>query len=108
MLPDLFRRGRSMSSNQAAIGPMLPDLFRLGRSISFDETALAKAGAEVKYVTRLSTPAANGLQTVLVIQAADNSLYFDAAGFPGRTVGLENSVLRTSKKILARAGRPHN
>ncbi len=38
--------------------------------------------------TLQSTPAANGLATVLKYQTVGNNQYFDAAGFPGRTVGL--------------------
>ena len=36
-----------------------------------------------------SQPAANGLRTVLNFQRVGTQRYFDAAGFPGRTVGLE-------------------
>jgi hypothetical protein len=36
----------------------------------------------------ISEPAANGLSTVLNMQVVGDSRYFDAAGFPGRTVGL--------------------
>jgi hypothetical protein len=36
-----------------------------------------------------SEPAANGLRTVLNFQRVGSQRYFDAAGFPGRTVGLE-------------------
>jgi hypothetical protein len=35
-----------------------------------------------------SEPAANGLATVLDMQQVGSTRYFDAAGFPGRTVGL--------------------
>ena len=35
-----------------------------------------------------SAPAANGQATVLKLQRVGPTLYFDAAGFPGRTVGL--------------------
>jgi arylsulfatase A-like enzyme len=38
---------------------------------------------------RISLPASNGLQTVLDLQVVEDTLYFDAAGFPGRSVGLE-------------------
>ena len=38
--------------------------------------------------TTVSPPAANGLKTVLQFQRVGNTRYFDAAGFPGRTVGL--------------------
>jgi predicted AlkP superfamily pyrophosphatase or phosphodiesterase len=37
----------------------------------------------------VSKPAANGLQTVLKYQRVLSQRYFDAAGFPGRTVGLD-------------------
>jgi type I phosphodiesterase/nucleotide pyrophosphatase len=37
---------------------------------------------------RSSAPAANGLATVLNYQVVGETRYFDAAGFPGRTVGL--------------------
>jgi predicted AlkP superfamily pyrophosphatase or phosphodiesterase len=36
-----------------------------------------------------SQPAANGLRTVLMFQRVGSQRYFDAAGFPGRTLGLE-------------------
>ncbi|MEH2563317.1 alkaline phosphatase family protein [Bradyrhizobium sp. AZCC 2289] len=36
-----------------------------------------------------SPPAANGLRTVLNFQRVRTQRYFDAAGFPGRTLGLE-------------------
>jgi arylsulfatase A-like enzyme len=36
-----------------------------------------------------SDPSANGLATILVGQRVGQTRYFDAAGFPGRTVGLE-------------------
>ena len=36
-----------------------------------------------------SKPAANGLRTVLKYQRVATTRYFDAAGFPGRTLGLE-------------------
>lgn len=36
-----------------------------------------------------SKPGSNGLRTVLRYQAVDKTRYFDLAGFPGRTVGLD-------------------
>ncbi len=39
--------------------------------------------------TIVSKPAANGLRTVLNFQRVLTQRYFDAAGFPGRTVGLD-------------------
>jgi hypothetical protein len=40
-----------------------------------------------------SEPAANGLVTVLDMQSVGATRYFDAAGFPGRTVGLSATAL---------------
>jgi Type I phosphodiesterase / nucleotide pyrophosphatase len=40
-----------------------------------------------------SEPAANGLVTVLNMQMVGATRYFDAAGFPGRTVGLSSTAL---------------
>ena len=40
-----------------------------------------------------SDPAANGLVTVLDMQTVGTTRYFDAAGFPGRTVGLSTTAL---------------
>ena len=37
----------------------------------------------------ISKPAANGLQTIVKYQRVASQRYFDAAGFTGRTVGLE-------------------
>ena len=39
--------------------------------------------------TSTSKPAANGLKTVLKFQRVLSQRYFDVAGFPGRTVGLD-------------------
>src|SRR5205085_481987 len=36
-----------------------------------------------------SRPSANGLKTVLKFQRVGSQRYFDAAGFPGRTLGLD-------------------
>jgi hypothetical protein len=46
--------------------------------------AMPRFTAQVKR----SAPAANGLRTVLHYQAVGKTLYFDVAGFPGRSVGL--------------------
>ena len=40
-----------------------------------------------------SEPASNGLATILNMQMVGNTRYFDAAGFPGRTVGLSTAAL---------------
>jgi len=39
--------------------------------------------------TLSSQRSANGLKTVLKFQSVGSQRYFDAAGFPGRTLGLE-------------------
>jgi hypothetical protein len=39
--------------------------------------------------TITSKPAANGLQTVIKFQRVLSTRYFDVAGFPGRTLGLD-------------------
>ncbi len=43
---------------------------------------------EVAVRSMQSEPAGNGLRTILNYQQVGPTLYFDAAGFPGRTVGL--------------------
>ncbi|WP_414464576.1 alkaline phosphatase family protein [Hyphomicrobium sp. DY-1] len=46
-----------------------------------------------------SAPSASGLRTILNYQVAGDTKYFDAAGFPGRTVGLhpEATIAETHK-----------
>jgi hypothetical protein len=51
------------------------------------------AAPEVTSRVVVSDPAPNGLATVLNMQMVGNTRYFDAAGFPGRTVGLSATVL---------------
>jgi hypothetical protein len=46
------------------------------------------AAPAVKRLTVRGKPAENGLATTVLVQAVGDVLYFDAAGFPGRTVGL--------------------
>ena len=41
----------------------------------------------------ISDPARNGLATVINLQMVGDTRYYDAAGFPGRTVGLSNTAL---------------
>ena len=48
---------------------------------------------EVSSRVLTSNPASNGLITVLDMQMVGSTRYFDAAGFPGRTVGLSTTVL---------------
>ncbi len=44
-----------------------------------------------KAIVRQATPAASGARTVLEYQEADGRHYFDAAGIPGRAVGLKTA-----------------
>ena len=47
--------------------------------------------------TVTSQASANGLRTVLKYQSVGRTRYFDAAGFPGRTVGLSEESKATSR-----------
>jgi len=58
----------------------------LGRVI--DEAMPNGAMPKVATHTLQSLPAADGLRTILNYQQVGTTKYFDAAGFPGRTVGL--------------------
>ena len=51
--------------------------------------------------TMKSAAAANGLHTVLDFQRVGTQRYFDAAGFPGRTVGLEAEAANGGKEKTA-------
>ena len=53
-----------------------------------EEALPGGADPSVATGTLRSTASAGGLQTVLMYQQAGATRYFDAAGFPGRTVGL--------------------
>ncbi len=57
-------------------GRVLSEAFTGGQDVVFER------------LTSTSAPAVNGLTTVLNYQRVGGTLYFDAAGFPGRTVGL--------------------
>jgi hypothetical protein len=46
----------------------------------------------------MSTPAPNGIMTVLNMQIVNNIRYFDAAGFPGRTIGLSATPLPNASR----------
>jgi arylsulfatase A-like enzyme len=61
-----------------------------GRLIGRVVTEAMPGGAVTRYATRTvrSDPSEAGLRTVLQYQVAGTTRYFDAAGFPGRTVGL--------------------
>ena len=46
----------------------------------------------------ISDPAPNGLATVINMQAVGETRYFDAGGFPGRTVGLTTTALPEQRR----------
>jgi len=54
-----------------------------------DEALRGGKSAKVSRKVEASLPATNGLKTILDEQIVGPTLYFDAAGFPGRAVGLE-------------------
>jgi len=58
------------------VGRPVTEALKGGKSPAFSHSTLASA------------PAANGRKTVLEYQRVGDTRYFDAAGFPGRTVGL--------------------
>jgi hypothetical protein len=60
-----------------------------GRILSETLKSGANDSPQVKHLSRISAPAANGLRTILHLQVVGDQQYFDAAGFPGRTVGLD-------------------
>ena len=58
-------------------GRVLTEALKDGQPVTFE------------HLTQTSAPAENGEVTVLNYQKIGPTLYFDAAGFPGRTVGLQ-------------------
>ena len=94
--PD-FKQGfvDSAPSNNADIGATIAHILGLkpkgegkltGRVLS--EAFPGGAAPVVKRTTERAKPAENGLATQLEVQSVAGNRYFDAAGFPGRTVGL--------------------
>jgi len=53
---------------------------------------------KIRAHTRQSPPSASGLRTVLNYQIVGKTRYFDAAGFPGRTVGLVDKARATERR----------
>ena len=90
----------SAPSSNADVGRTIAQLMHLdvtdkgklvGRVLS--EALPGGATPEVSSRVVTSDPAPNGLVTVLDMQMVGSTRYFDAAGFPGRTVGLSTTVL---------------
>ncbi len=81
--------------SNADVGKTLADILKLEMTANgqLAGRVLSEAmpgGKETKYAvkTRKSQPGLQGLRTVLKYQQLGQTLYFDAAGFPSRTVGL--------------------
>jgi len=62
----------------------------LGRVLT--ETLTGGALPEMTECAFVSEPATNGLVTIADVQLVGETRYFDAAGFPGRTVGLSDKL----------------
>jgi hypothetical protein len=97
--PD-FKRGFADDApvSNADVGRTIAHILRLdvphkgqlmGRVI---DEAIGGPMPKVEKHTVHSQPAANGLRTLLNLQQVGSTKYFDAAGFPGRTVGLHTEV----------------
>ncbi|HEY1709820.1 MAG TPA: alkaline phosphatase family protein [Rhizomicrobium sp.] len=94
--PDFKKRFADPSPiSNADINPTLAHILGLKIVAKGDLTGRVigealKGGKRVAaaHKTLRSQPAANGMTTVLDYQEADGRRYFDAAGFPGHTVGL--------------------
>jgi len=71
-----------------APGVALPSRGKLGGRVI---TERFPGGESARYQTQtvVAPPAANGLATILNLEKVGTTTYFDAAGFAGRTVGLE-------------------
>jgi predicted AlkP superfamily pyrophosphatase or phosphodiesterase len=89
--------------SNADLGRTIAQLMRLeasdrgklvGRVLS--ETMPGGTMPEVSSRVVTSEPAANGLITVINMQQVGDTRYFDAAGFPGRTVGLSTTSLTSA------------
>jgi hypothetical protein len=83
--------------SNADVGKTLAAILKLkipahGKLIGRVMNEAMPGGKEPTYVARTlrSSPAENGLRTVLQFQEVGTVRYFDAAGFPGRTVGLSD------------------
>ena len=87
-------------ASNADVGRTIAQLMQLdvsgkGRLVGRPLTEALPGGAVPEVTSRVvvSEPAANGLTTVLNTQMVGDTRYFDAAGFPGRTVGLSVTPL---------------
>ena len=71
------------------------DVSRNGKLVGRVLTEALPNGALPEVVSRVvvSEPAANWLTTIVNMQTVGDTRYFDAGGFPGRTVGLSTTIL---------------
>ncbi|MFY9836721.1 MAG: alkaline phosphatase family protein [Xanthobacteraceae bacterium] len=87
-------------ASNADVGRTIADLMHLdiqdkGKLVGRVLTEVLPGGAIPEVTSRVVTSdaAPNGLATVLDMQQVGPTRYFDAAGFPGRTVGLSSTAL---------------
>jgi hypothetical protein len=85
-------------ASNADVGKTLAHILDLkikdkGKLIGRVLTEAMPGGATPRYIARVirSEPAAGGIRTVLNYQLVGNTRYFDATGFPGRTLGLSDT-----------------
>ena len=71
------------------------DVSRKGKLVGRVLSEALPNGALPEVASRvvISEPAVNGLATVVNMQTVGDTRYFDAGGFPGRTVGLSATAL---------------
>ena len=87
-------------ASNADIGKTLAQILQLkikakGRLVGRVLSETMPGGQMPKYIAKtLRSAPANGLATVLNYQLVGDTRYFDAAGFPGRTVGLGDGTPR--------------
>jgi hypothetical protein len=87
-------------ASNADVGRTIADLMHLdvqdkGKLVGRVLTEVLPGGAIPEVTSRVVTSdaAPNGLATVVDMQQVGTTRYFDAAGFPGRTVGLSSTTL---------------
>jgi hypothetical protein len=87
-------------ASNADVGRTIAELMHLdiqdkGRLVGRVLAEALPGGVMPEVTSRVVTSdaAPNGLATVLDMQQVDTARYFDAAGFPGRTVGLSSTAL---------------
>jgi len=71
----------------AILGLKVPDIGKLVGRVIVEAMPQGKTPSVMKRTLR-SAPSATGLRTIVAYQQVGSTRYFDAAGFPGRTVGL--------------------